>query len=830
MTVSKWNFEAPVAANVNATFMANDRAWDVTSLNDGGYLIAWIDRVPATDLAFGQRFRADGSPVGGAFEIGASVTGAGKSEVVVTSLADGGFVAGFVIDTQSGDVWFERFDAAGSVVQTTKFDTFGNTSAEQHIGIAHFGSGFLLSTFDADGSSNDNYMWQRDASGNAVNWSGAAAPFTGLSYLGVNYDAATGAQRAANVAGISNDSRIVAVWVDDNDTSYKYRVFNADGSAVTASTLLRDVDSTSDLDFPPQVAGLANGGFVAIWHESSELGVIDQSGYSVQARMFNRDGVATSGIIQVNSLFNSLQARPDVVATADGGFFVSWDDEHFGGRNISGQMFDALGNRVGAQVTINSSTGGSDFDSRLAALSDGRIVAIWANSTSGAISQQVLDPRDGVIVGTESNNSLIGNDLYNDEISGLGGADSINGLAGDDRLIGGDGTDTLNGGSGNDFLDGGTGADILNGEDGNNLLVGGGGADQLIGGAGRDTASYITAASGTLINLNNVALNTGDAAGDTYSGIDVFVGSNLADEFIGSNVSDEFWGSYGNDVVRGNGGTDSLYGGWGLDNLEGGAGADHLDGGQERDIATYGNAGAGLRASLANGAVNTGDAAGDTYVSIEGLSGSNFGDDLIGGANGDFLYGAAGADVLWGQGGNDELYGEAGNDWLVGGSGADKLDGGNDLDTVRYSFAAAAVHADLKDAWTGTGDAAGDTYFNVEGLVGSDFNDELLGDDANNEVWGDYGDDKIWGRGGTDQLSGGNGLDAFYFTTGWGNDTIVDYKVGGAEKLNFSGVAGLTSFGQLAVTVGGAGTTVSFGGNTVFLQGIASFTAADCVF
>ena len=58
----------------------------------------------------------------------------------------------------------------------------------------------------------------------------------------------------------------------------------------------------------------------------------------------------------------------------------------------------------------------------------------------------------------------------------------------------------------------------------------------------------------------------------------------------------------------------------------------------------------------------------------------------------------------------------------------------------------------------------------------------------------------------------------------------VWFKVGGAEKLNFSNVSGLTTFGQLAVTIGGAGTTVSFAGNTVFLQGIFAFTASDCAF
>ena len=49
--------------------------------------------------------------------------------------------------------------------------------------------------------------------------------------------------------------------------------------------------------------------------------------------------------------------------------------------------------------------------------------------------------------------------------------------------------------------------------------------------------------------------------------------------------------------------------------LVGGAGADALDGqgNGDRDAAAYWNATAGLTASLANPASNTGDAAGDTY-------------------------------------------------------------------------------------------------------------------------------------------------------------------------------------------------------------------------
>ena len=57
-----------------------------------------------------------------------------------------------------------------------------------------------------------------------------------------------------------------------------------------------------------------------------------------------------------------------------------------------------------------------------------------------------------------------------------------------------------------------------------------------------------------------------------------------------------------------------------------------------------------------------------------------------------------------------------------------------------------------------------------------------------------------------------------------------DFGIGGAEKLSFDGIVGLTSFAQLTLTVGAGGVTVSFGGNSVLLQGVASITAADVTF
>ncbi len=210
-------------------------------------------------------------------------------------------------------------------------------------------------------------------------------------------------------------------------------------------------------------------------------------------------------------------------------------------------------------------------------------------------------------------------------------------------------------------------------------IEGGDGADAIAGGAGTDTARY--SGTGVKADLQISQVNTGHAAGDTYSSIENLLGTDGADSLRGDAQDNGLAGGAGNDFLVGRNGDDVLEGGAGNDVLIGGRGADIHDGGAGIDRASYIDAAAGVKADLQFAQFNDASATGDTYISVENLRGSRLGDDLRGDAGANRIEGLEGRDYLTGRDGDDDLRGGAGNDVLNGGNGDDTLGGGagNDI-------------------------------------------------------------------------------------------------------------------------------------------------------
>jgi len=499
----------------------------------------------------------------------------------------------------------------------------------------------------------------------------------------------------------------------------------------------------------------------------------------------------------------------------DGGAGIDIADYSAAAASVTVDLAAGTGSGGESLTAIENLTGSRFADSLYGDGGDNRL--------SGGAGADLLDGRGGFDTADYSASAAaVQIDLNLASQSSTGDA-SGDRLVGIEAVVGSALGDSLSGTAAGDTLYGGAGADRLDGRGGDDLLQGGAGADTLIGGAGLDTVDYSANSVGISINLQTGISSGGDAAGDTFNGVERFIGTVFADALVGD----------GGDQV-----------------FVGGAGGDRFDGGAGFDTADYGASAAAVKVNLATNVLSGGDAQGDSLSRIEGVIGGAFADTLTGDANvnrldggdgNDTIDGGAGADVMIGGMGDDSyvvdnvgdqvvetvdggldivrttlgtltladgvedlsytgsgtfvgtgnaiansiygktlddtLYGLDGDDKLVGGAGADLLDGGSGRDQVDYTKSA-AVTVNLTTNVNHGGEAEGDRLFGIEVVVGSNYADTITGSDdpAGDTLYGRGGDDVLAGGAGDDLLDGGAGNDAM--RGGAGNDTYVVYETG----------------------------------------------------
>ncbi|MBC8509085.1 MAG: tandem-95 repeat protein, partial [Chloroflexi bacterium] len=403
---------------------------------------------------------------------------------------------------------------------------------------------------------------------------------------------------------------------------------------------------------------------------------------------------------------------------------------------------------------------------------------------------------------------------------------------------------------------------------------------KINGQGGDDELNYSNyTASGVEVNLAaGIATAIFDALAGGLSSIERVVGSALADTLIGDEWANFIDGFEGLDHITGAGGADILQGGlgndvfhyladWGADLLEDFGGLDAIDFSGVSLALTFGIA---LAAITVTDGTNTlavngniierllGGSGDDQFVfSVDGvtLAGGGVGTEIDGNGGRDVLdyqaftatpvhvnlsaapvtvgvvnlpaHSATGVEtvldleILFGGQEDDILIGDGSDNLLRGGPGDDYLDGEAGDDSLDYSAnTAASVTVNLETNTVTSTETGLDTFFNIENLTGSSFNDTLIGPDVGatfNITGSDAGNlDNTFFFAAIENLTGGNGDDDFVLTDS--GQLSGDVTGGtGSDGLDYQGVVS-----QVSVTLGGPSPGGGFGGGATAIGGIFS--------
>ncbi|MEQ1956819.1 calcium-binding protein [Mesorhizobium sp. CN2-181] len=378
-------------------------------------------------------------------------------------------------------------------------------------------------------------------------------------------------------------------------------------------------------------------------------------------------GVGGAGSLELGSGTNTLKSTTGFVQSA---FGYEGNDTFTIGAGGAGSLRLGSGtNKVVATGYVDTIYAYEGVDTITIGSSGAGLINLGDGTNTvkatGLIDAIVTGKDDDVVDLTDvgSINLRQGNNTIN--VSGY--ADSIVTYDNDDTVTVGKGARLVALGKGNDNLT--LGSDYVDavtmGQGNDTVNVGTFGVRDLSLGAGDDTAilqglsdpaEFIRLSGGDGVDTLSFAKFTANLSVSLVNGGVV----TSAGEFAYGGGFENLSGGTANDTLTGNDGANVLFGGLGNDILVGGNGADQLSGSSGVDTASYAGAAAGVIVNLLDPTKNTASAQGDTYTSIESITGSSF---------------------------NDTLVGNSGNNRLAAGTGVDILTGGDGLDSFRFNSA-----------------------------------------------------------------------------------------------------------------------------------------------
>jgi FG-GAP-like repeat len=329
----------------------------IAPLADGGYVVVWTDfsrtHNPAGQAVVGQRYDSAGNKVGGEVELSLFNNG-DQFSPAITALPNGNVAIAFK-DVSGGDdhLYVRIFDPSLGLVRTDTIDVSTNGTVNPSI------------TALAGGSYAVSYTFETGADADIV---GRIVSPTGTVGAQFDIDNQSDERDFSELATLSNGN-FVAVYEDQvggsaTNDDIRFAIVSPAGTVLTGPITLIGADGPGH-EIDPDVAALRDGGFVVVWTDP------DSTVNDIRASILNSNGAPLVSDSLVNTTTTGAQDEASVVALADGGFLVTWEDDN--ANLVRAQRFDAAGTKIGTEFTVKNGTAADSPEAAL--LTDGGRIA-----------------------------------------------------------------------------------------------------------------------------------------------------------------------------------------------------------------------------------------------------------------------------------------------------------------------------------------------------------------------------------------------------------------------------------------------------------------------
>ena len=344
----------------------------ITSLNDGGFVVAWQSNLQDGNGygIYAQRYDSSGNRVGSEFQVN-TYTGNIQSEPNITTLNDGGFVIAWHSEGQDGSSWgvyAQRYDSSGNRLgDEFQVNTYTEGSQGQSRIISLSDGGFVI-TWNSSGQDGDSvgiYAQRYDSSGNSVGPEFQVNTYT------------DNAQSKPSITRLSDGGFLIA-WQSEGQDGSNTGIYAQRYDSSRIGSEFQVNTHTEDDQTEPSITSLSHGGFVITWSSNNQ----DGNGNGIYAQQYDILGNTVGTEFQVNTHITSDQTKPRITSLSDGGFVITWssNNQDGSGNGIYAQRYDVVGSAVGTEFQVNTYMENDQVNSSITSLSDGGFLIAWQSS------------------------------------------------------------------------------------------------------------------------------------------------------------------------------------------------------------------------------------------------------------------------------------------------------------------------------------------------------------------------------------------------------------------------------------------------------------------